>query len=173
VLLGSKFLSHTTHCSPAREICVLLPNSKRQHRTLHAQKDELTYALCRRTCCPTHWASYCAPCQLLCPVSAALASIFRMGSISTSYIVHLEPRPPAVMLPPIGVPAWIPGRRRSRCHPSGFLNTSEFPTELPTHVRDGSVQAGARCRARRHTQTSSSVMSCCLIWPRLSSGTQW
>ena len=52
-----------------REIVILLPNNQRQHRTLHIQKDVLPYALC--------W--------LLCPVSAALASILRMDSISTSY----------------------------------------------------------------------------------------
>ena len=48
---------------------MLLPNNQRPHRTLHIQKDVLPYALC--------W--------LLCPVSAAFASIFRMDSISTSY----------------------------------------------------------------------------------------
>ena len=46
-----------------------MQNNQRQHRTLHTQKDVLPYALC--------W--------LLCPVSGALASIFRMGSISTAY----------------------------------------------------------------------------------------
>ena len=50
------------------EIGVFLPNNQR-HRTLHIQKDVLPYALC----------------YLLCPVSAALASIFRIDSISTSY----------------------------------------------------------------------------------------
>ena len=29
-----------------REIGILLPNSQRQHRTWHIQKDELPYALC-------------------------------------------------------------------------------------------------------------------------------
>ena len=29
-----------------REICVLLPNNQRQHRTLHIQKKVLPYALC-------------------------------------------------------------------------------------------------------------------------------
>ena len=47
----------------------LSPNNQRQHRTLHMQKDVLPYALC----------------YLLCPVSADLASIRRMDSISTSY----------------------------------------------------------------------------------------
>ena len=42
---------------------------QRQHCTLHTQKDVPPYALC----------------SLLCPVSAALASIFRRDSISTSY----------------------------------------------------------------------------------------
>ena len=51
------------------EIVMLLPNFQRQHRDLHIQKDVLPYALCK----------------LLCPVSAALASIFRMDSIYTSY----------------------------------------------------------------------------------------
>ena len=50
-------------------IGILLPNN--QHH--HIQKDVLPYALC----------------QLLCPVSAALASIFRMDSIPTSYIKTL------------------------------------------------------------------------------------
>ena len=48
-----------------------MPNNLRQHRTLHIQKDVLPYALC----------------YLLCPVSAALASIFRMDSIITSYSI--------------------------------------------------------------------------------------
>ena len=47
---------------------ILLPNNQRQHRTLHIQEDVLPYALC----------------YSLCPVSAALASIFQMDSISTS-----------------------------------------------------------------------------------------
>ena len=51
-----------------REVGIILPNNQRQHRTLHIQKDELPYALC----------------YLLCPVSAALAHIFRLDSISTS-----------------------------------------------------------------------------------------
>ena len=48
---------------------LVLPNNQRQHRTLHIQKDVLPYALC----------------ESLCPVSATLASISRMDSISTSY----------------------------------------------------------------------------------------
>ena len=51
---------------------ILLPNNQRQHRTLHVQKDVLPYALC----------------YLLCPVAVALASIFRMDSISTAYVVQ-------------------------------------------------------------------------------------
>jgi len=54
---------------PAREIGMLLPNNQRQHRTLYNQKDVLPYALC--------W--------LRGPVPAALARIFRMDSIATSY----------------------------------------------------------------------------------------
>ena len=54
------------------EIGILLPNNQRQHRTLHIQKDVLPYALC----------------YLLCSVLAALASIFWMDSISTSYTCH-------------------------------------------------------------------------------------
>jgi hypothetical protein len=50
------------------EIGILLPNNQRQHRTFYIQQDMLPYAFC--------W--------LLCPVPAALASIFRMDSISTS-----------------------------------------------------------------------------------------
>jgi hypothetical protein len=46
-----------------RKIGILLPNNQRQHRTLHIQEDVLPYALC--------W--------LLCPVSAARASIFPDG----------------------------------------------------------------------------------------------
>ena len=53
--------------SPLKEIGILLPNNLRQHRTLHIQKDVLPFSLCK----------------LLCPVSADLASIFRMDSIST------------------------------------------------------------------------------------------
>ena len=45
-----------------REIRIFLPNKQRQHRTVHIQKDVLPYA----------W------CYLLCPVSASLASFFRM-----------------------------------------------------------------------------------------------
>ena len=52
-----------------KEIDILLPSNQRQHRALHIQKDALPYA----------W------CELLCPVLAALSSIFRMSSISTSY----------------------------------------------------------------------------------------
>ena len=48
-------------------IGILLPNNQRQHRTLHIQKDVLPYALR----------------YLLCPVSAALASIFRMDGLPT------------------------------------------------------------------------------------------
>ena len=48
---------------------MLLPNNQRQHRTLHIQEDGLPYAFC----------------ELLWPVSATLASIFRMDYISTSY----------------------------------------------------------------------------------------
>ena len=51
------------------EIGNLLPNSQRQHRTLHVQKDVLPNALCK----------------LLCPVSAALASIFQMDSSQMSF----------------------------------------------------------------------------------------
>ena len=54
---------------PALEIGILLPNNQRQHRTVHIQKDVLPYALC----------------QLLCPVSVALASNFQMESISTFF----------------------------------------------------------------------------------------
>ena len=54
---------------PPYNIVFFLPNNQRQHRTLHVQMDVLSYALYR----------------LLCPVSAALASIFRMDSISTPY----------------------------------------------------------------------------------------
>ena len=53
----------------ARDIVIVLPNNQRQHHTLHIQKDVLPYAMR----------------YLLCPVSAARASIFRMDSISTSY----------------------------------------------------------------------------------------
>ena len=48
---------------------VLLPNNQRQHHTVHFQIYVLPYALC--------W--------LMGPVPAALASIFRVGSISSSY----------------------------------------------------------------------------------------
>jgi len=48
--------------------------SQRQHRTLHIQKDVLHHALC----------CYCA----------ALASIFRMESISTSYTLFTLSIPP-------------------------------------------------------------------------------
>ena len=51
-----------------REIGILLPNNQSQHRTLHIQKDVLP----------------CALCLLLCPVSAALASIFRMEATPAS-----------------------------------------------------------------------------------------
>ena len=51
------------------ERLVLLPNNQRQQRTLHTLEDDLPYVLC----------------YVQCPVSAALASIFRVDSISTSY----------------------------------------------------------------------------------------
>ena len=46
-----------------------MQNNQRQYRTLHIQKDVIPYTLC----------------SILCPVPAALASIFRVDSISTSY----------------------------------------------------------------------------------------
>ena len=52
-----------------RDISILSPNNQRQPRTLHIQEDVLPDALCKQ----------------LCPVSAALASISRMDSISSSY----------------------------------------------------------------------------------------
>ena len=55
-----------------REIGILLTNNQGQRCTLHIQKNVLPYGLCK----------------LLCPVSAALASIFKMDSISTSYNVR-------------------------------------------------------------------------------------
>jgi hypothetical protein len=53
-----------------------LPNKQRQHRTLHIHTDVLPYMY--------------ALCQLLCPVSAALARIFRMDSISTSKMYRAD-----------------------------------------------------------------------------------
>ena len=50
------------------EVDISLPNNQRQHRTLHIQKDALPLASC----------------QLMCPVSAALASIFRMDPLPTA-----------------------------------------------------------------------------------------
>ena len=65
-------LFSTRICHPAaRETGILLANDQRQHRNLHIQKDVLRYALC----------------LLLYPVSAALASIFWIDSISTSSIL--------------------------------------------------------------------------------------
>ena len=54
-----------------RVIGIILPNNQQQHHASHIQKDVLRYAFC----------------LLLFPVSAALASIFWMDSISTSYKV--------------------------------------------------------------------------------------
>ena len=54
---------------------MLLPNNQRQHRTLHIQEDVLSYASGK----------------LLCPVSAALASVSRVVSISTSPATLAEP----------------------------------------------------------------------------------
>ena len=48
------------------EIGILLPNNQRQHRTLRTS---------RRMCCPTHCASYCAPCQPLLERHTALAVV--------------------------------------------------------------------------------------------------
>ena len=48
----------------------LLPNNQRQQRTWHIQKDVLPYALC----------------EFLCPMSTALASIYRMDLISASCV---------------------------------------------------------------------------------------
>ena len=66
---SSSCLSTLTPPPLQKEIDISLPNNQRQHRTLHIQENMLPYALF----------------VLLCPVSAALASIFRMDSISTSY----------------------------------------------------------------------------------------
>ena len=53
-----------------RNIGILLPKNQRQHRNLDIKKNVLP----------------CTLCYLLSPVSAALASIFRMDSNSTSYL---------------------------------------------------------------------------------------
>ena len=55
-------------------IGILLPNNQRQYRTLHIQKDVLLLDVLPYELC-----------QLLRPVSATHASIFRMDPISTSY----------------------------------------------------------------------------------------
>ena len=68
----------TLHRRCHGEIGISLPNNQRQHRTLHIQTDVLPCAL--------SW--------LLCHMSAALASIFRMDSISTCYSPPC--RPPAL-----------------------------------------------------------------------------
>ena len=62
--------------SRIEEIGILLPKNQRQHRTLHIQEDMLPYAVC----------------ELLCPVSAALASISRKDSIFTSYASRVRYR---------------------------------------------------------------------------------
>ena len=59
-----------------REIGILLQDNQRQHSTLHIQEDLLPYVLC----------------YLLCPVSAAPASMFRMDSTFTSYVLHSRTR---------------------------------------------------------------------------------
>ena len=58
---------HQTRCSREvkKEVGILLPKNQRQHRTLHIQENVLPYALC----------------CLLCPLSAALAS---MACLATS-----------------------------------------------------------------------------------------
>ena len=62
--------SHDLVCETEdANIDIQLPNNQRQHRTVNIQKNVLPYALC----------------HLLCPVSAALASIFRLNLISTSF----------------------------------------------------------------------------------------
>ena len=66
---GEPKLGRQVKSRGAARLGISSPSKLRQHRTLHTQKDVLPYALC----------------QLLCPVSAALASIFRMDLISTSY----------------------------------------------------------------------------------------
>ena len=50
-------------------ICISFPNNQHQQRTLHVKEDVLPNALC----------------LLLCPVSAALASICKIDLIYTSY----------------------------------------------------------------------------------------
>ena len=64
--LISKVVESTPN--PKEGFGILLPNNQRQHRTLNTEKDVLPCALC--------WS--------LCPVSAALASIFRMDSLSNA-----------------------------------------------------------------------------------------
>ena len=73
---GLVFKAHRLvyHSTRFRQIGLLLLNKQHQHRTLHIQKDVLPYALC----------------LLLCPVSAALAGIFWMDSISTSCILSRQ-----------------------------------------------------------------------------------
>ena len=66
----SVYPAFDTEASEPVYIGILSLSNQRQHRTLHIQNDVLP----------------CALCLLLCPVSAALASISRMGNaISTSY----------------------------------------------------------------------------------------
>ena len=67
--LSRRALTERRRIACPTDIDILLLNNQRQLRTLHIQKNVLPYALC--------W--------LLCPVSAALASFFRMDLISTSY----------------------------------------------------------------------------------------
>jgi hypothetical protein len=55
------------------EIGIVLPNNQRQPRTLPAQTDALSYALC----------------YSLCPVSAALVGFYRMDSSSTFFRMEL------------------------------------------------------------------------------------
>ena len=54
------------------EIGILLPNNQRQHRTLHIQKDVLTYAVF----------------YLLCPVLAALASERCLDGFGLRLLLH-------------------------------------------------------------------------------------
>jgi len=60
-------LAHLGALHLRSEIGISLPNHQHQHCTLHVQQDVLPYALG----------------QLLCPASAAGASIFQMDSVST------------------------------------------------------------------------------------------
>ena len=146
-LAGSRALSFFLTCSKhnltGQRDWHLLPNNQRQHRTLHIQKDALLYALCYSRC----------------PVSADIASVSRMDSISTSSN-HLpgyqQSRPRRPLVPPKVSPQLLshhPQSSSSVVNPSDHAQSSSSPpSSSPPSSSASSAASAPWCSCvHRHT----------------------